>query len=373
MNSGDNKSKQTSTSPPPTEDVAPAPSAAAAAGGPSSSSSASPVPVVVVSNPPQGLKEPFSAPVRSSCPPGPGPSSSSPSPFGNASRGVEWLNRVRQRQQSLSPALVSAKLSAVSLRQHSVAKVVSRASKLSRANAANTSVLLGGMREVFTSPCPGAARACSERVQQQMVVLQQQVANLDNVEADEISAPAVETEDTASDLEALLEQLRVEPTNEDDLTARFGLYEMYAETVQGLRAEVFGLWEESKPLFEGGPAGAKVERQLKAIDSEQNLGVEFTEQVWFVYEMASKAYANGRLLSALTREIHTKVELLGQLGDCPICLDPMDTLTRPAQTLPCCHKVCKECWENWQEVRYGHAVCPLCRQDAFLEAIFGEV
>ena len=72
----------------------------------------------------------------------------------------------------------------------------------------------------------------------------------------------------------------------------------------------------------------------------------------------------------MTVSSFSQMDLLGQMGDCPICLDPMDPHTRPATTLPCCHKVCQECWHNWQLLRPGRAECPLCRQHAFLQTLF---
>ena len=79
--------------------------------------------------------------------------------------------------------------------------------------------------------------------------------------------------------------------------------------------------------------------------------------------------------------IRTKLELMSGQEDCPICYETfceavpglpveMDEHFLPAETLGCCHKVCKPCWKAWCEAcGGGHAICPLCRHDEFVSAV----
>ena len=49
---------------------------------------------------------------------------------------------------------------------------------------------------------------------------------------------------------------------------------------------------------------------------------------------------------------------------------------REVKILQCCHKVCKECWDEWSEVcsHQGHGpLCPVCRNQEFLVAIASAV
>jgi hypothetical protein len=49
---------------------------------------------------------------------------------------------------------------------------------------------------------------------------------------------------------------------------------------------------------------------------------------------------------------------------------------RDVKILQCCHKVCKECWDEWAEVcaHDGQApLCPVCRNQEFLVAIASAV
>eukprot|EP00656_Telonema_subtile_P013451 TRINITY_DN16833_c0_g1_i1.p2 TRINITY_DN16833_c0_g1~~TRINITY_DN16833_c0_g1_i1.p2 ORF type:complete len:243 (+),score=79.20 TRINITY_DN16833_c0_g1_i1:248-976(+) len=168
-----------------------------------------------------------------------------------------------------------------------------------------------------------------------------------------------------SDMEELLLQLRAEPSDEAEVTVRFGLFEKYMETVEKTRGQTLGFWDECKGDFhEGGVV--EVEQQLKAMDGEDNLAVDFVEGRWFVYDMTKKAGANNGMIGRVLANIKTKLELLADQPECPICLEALDTQEEPPAVLGCCHKVCAECWAHWQEMQGEQAFCPLCRHDEFL-------
>ena len=84
--------------------------------------------------------------------------------------------------------------------------------------------------------------------------------------------------------------------------------------------------------------------------------------------MMKQASTNSKTLSNLLREINTKLGLLAEQTDCPICMEVFNE-SRPSTTLACCHKVCSECWDEWSGVqRENHRpiYCPLCRNREFL-------
>jgi hypothetical protein len=50
-------------------------------------------------------------------------------------------------------------------------------------------------------------------------------------------------------------------------------------------------------------------------------------------------------------------------NDCPICLTSMNSLGIEQLTLPCYHKVCRDCF--FGSVNSGLISCPICRKDIF--------
>jgi len=194
--------------------------------------------------------------------------------------------------------------------------------------------------------------------------------------ADSVAEEADEAEEIGADeMERVLVQLRREPKTDEERKAKFGLYEMYLETVVQIRKQTFEFWVECKADFEKesrddkGPAIKSIEKSLKDLDSEENMGMpDFSGRVWFVYGMCQKAAANNDAIQKVLKMIRTKLELLSHQGECPICLDEFDNVHQP-QLLACCHKVCDECWEHWKALRHGQVFCPLCRNDEFVEDV----
>ena len=50
-------------------------------------------------------------------------------------------------------------------------------------------------------------------------------------------------------------------------------------------------------------------------------------------------------------------------NDCPICLNSMNSLGIEQLTLPCYHKVCRDCF--FGSINNGLMTCPICRKDIF--------
>lgn len=177
----------------------------------------------------------------------------------------------------------------------------------------------------------------------------------------------------------LLQQLHTEPNNDDERATKFLLYEKYAETVSDARKATLDFWAEAVEEFAGN-AKAAVENDIRKLDGEQNMGFAFNEgsQRWFVYDMVKAADRNSRTIERLLASMRTKLELLSSQAECPICLEAFsaeqaegndDAEARPTAVLGCCHKVCQECWDHWQEINPHNAFCPLCRQQDFLVRI----
>jgi len=235
---------------------------------------------------------------------------------------------------------------------------------------------LAGIQSMFSSPAMSSAAALTvseaefDQQAEQLLV----AANITPAEAD--------AEIDADELTQLLQQLRREPDNDEERAAKFVLYEKYADTVSDARKATLEFWQEALLEFEGG-ARAKVEHDIKKLDGHQNLGFDFAQaaQRWFVYDMVQQAHRNADTIEQLLSGIRTKLELLGSQAECPICFEPFqedDAVTgagdtgRPAATLSCCHKVCKECWAHWQGINPHNAFCPLCRQQDFLVRIMSD-
>jgi hypothetical protein len=191
------------------------------------------------------------------------------------------------------------------------------------------------------------------------------------VGAGEPSALVRAVSDAAADREfdELLKQLRKEPTGDEELAAKFGLYETYSEEVVKMRGTVFGLYEENKPSL---PDAVRndMERQLKRIDRDEAMGIQDDAREWFVYNMLKVAGQNNSHMSGIMENFEKRLEFLANndQDECPICLEKFSA-DCPAETLGCCHKVCRGCWTNWVAVMHGHPFCPLCKNEEFVETI----
>eukprot|EP00658_Telonema_sp_P-2_P030722 TRINITY_DN23152_c0_g1_i1.p1 TRINITY_DN23152_c0_g1~~TRINITY_DN23152_c0_g1_i1.p1 ORF type:complete len:385 (+),score=112.69 TRINITY_DN23152_c0_g1_i1:139-1155(+) len=175
---------------------------------------------------------------------------------------------------------------------------------------------------------------------------------------------AVEVEADISEMEQLLQQLRAEPSMDAEVQAKFDLYEKYLETVTLSRGSLFEFWHGCSEEFNEAGQQA-VEASIQRIDNQDAMSVHFAPGRWFVYDMTKKAGENNGVINAVLRGIQTKLELMGEQTECPVCLEEFSPDVC-SQTLGCCHKVCKECWECWQEMNQGHGFCPLCRHEEFV-------
>jgi len=183
-------------------------------------------------------------------------------------------------------------------------------------------------------------------------------------------ARAMSDEGGAEDqFEKLLEQLRNEPIADDEVTAKFGLYETYGEEVTKMRTTVFGLYDENEATL---PSAVKndMEHQLKKLDAAEAMGIPDDARGWFVFHMMRQAGRNNATMGSVMEHFEKKLEFLANSDqdECPICLEKFSAEC-PADTLGCCHKVCHECWTHWVAVMHGHPFCPLCKNDVFVETL----
>lgn len=172
-------------------------------------------------------------------------------------------------------------------------------------------------------------------------------------------------------IDALLQQLRKEPADESECGAKFMLYEGYAGEVEQMRASLLTFHEETKPTV---PAviAADMDKQVKGIDSAEAMGIPDDAREWFVFHMMRQAEHNNLKMAKILDGFEKKLEFLAKNDqtECPVCLDPFtEGGDHAAETLGCCHKVCKECWDSWTSVMHGRPFCPLCRHDEFLGAV----
>lgn len=180
-----------------------------------------------------------------------------------------------------------------------------------------------------------------------------------------------EEDEEAGAMNDLLSDLKSEPTNDEDCTRRFQLYEEHTETVSTVRKSLLSFWQTARDDVPDGAAKDSIEASLTNIDHAENLEVFMNPNYWFVYSMAKKVTSNETKLGLVLREIQTKLELLAATEDCPICLEAIDN-KEDEHIFGCAHKVHKECWQHWSahcSNNHKAAFCPLCRNDEFLEDI----
>lgn len=176
---------------------------------------------------------------------------------------------------------------------------------------------------------------------------------------------------TDNDMGKVLAHLRTEPKVETEVAAKFELYSNFLKTVEDSRKATFSFWEDCKEDFTEqsgvGNAVAQVQQDLKNIDKEENLSIQFHPSRWFVYDMTQKADSNNDKIKGILTNIERKLDLLKKDDDCPFCLEALCELeTDHVHTLGCCHKSCLDCWTNWKNLKGNQAFCPLCRQKDFL-------
>ena len=259
----------------------------------------------------------------------------------------------------------------------------SRPSRSALSLAIATMDAMDGMSTVFRSCAATEADDEGEEVLEWRLQVQERIlvasGALDETEANVLSASgcgkAAEAEEQS--LAEVLQTLEVESADSeawkyaDHAAAKFQLFENYSRVVSEARRATLSFWGEVEREFEAAPATkAEIEREIRAIDTQANLGVQDGPRNGVVHGMVKAAARNARTLDGVLRQMQIELELLTSQDECPVCYDAF-AADRPAITitLGCVHKVCTECWEHWCSMAHGNIFCPLCRHEEFLSRI----
>lgn len=171
----------------------------------------------------------------------------------------------------------------------------------------------------------------------------------------------------AAGIDELLRQLIHEPVADEELAAKYLLFENFLETVTSIRNTTTTFWTENMDQFDGA-SRVMQQKMIDRIDATENISIPDDSSKWFVYHMTKQANQNSKSISSILSSIKGKLNILLQdLGDCPFCLDQMTK--ESVVTLSCCHRSCKSCWDNWVALRGPRAFCPLCNHNEFVNEI----
>lgn len=173
-----------------------------------------------------------------------------------------------------------------------------------------------------------------------------------------------------TELQTLLQQLSIEPTNDAEISAKFLLFETFLANVVAIREETISFWDSCKDQFTEAMKHSCA-REMKGIDSSDAMGIMDDPSKWFVYSMTKKASENSTTISHILSGFRSRLELLSQdIGECPYCLEQMQL--EKSTLLGCCHRVCTDCWDHWVQLKGDSAFCPLCRHEEFIEEVLCE-
>merc|ERR1712083_1245148 len=101
--------------------------------------------------------------------------------------------------------------------------------------------------------------------------------------------------------------------------------------------------EETKPTVPAAIA-ADMDSQVKGIDSAEAMGIQDDAREWFVFHMMRKAERNNLKMAGILDGFEKKLQFLAtnDQRECPVCLeDFQENGPHAAETLGCCHKVCR--------------------------------
>jgi len=173
-------------------------------------------------------------------------------------------------------------------------------------------------------------------------------------------------------IDDLLAQLKVEPTEDREREGKFNLYAAFMETVSNTRDAMLRLHND----IPSETVKNALKDDIKKIDSNANLQThrEGGGKEWFVYWMAVQAIKNQKFMIEVQRKINSKLEMLRGPQDCPICLTALPANGGDVEVMGCAHRVCSQCWTHWVETceaKHKNPFCPLCKQDEFLADVMG--
>lgn len=314
---------------------------------------------------------------------------------------ASWVQHVHEVQSKRTPEAVAAARQRIEQARQS--EVTWRKCRAFQGHSLRTRALAAeGLRQMsLSAPAElqditfrwGSAQAASKSRQDRLMSLAvaspptaeaveaQALGDLDDEEDEALLevAALVGAKDTRSmaaigesgQMEAWLQQLRQEPTDEDECAAKFMLYDGYSSHVQQMRDTLLDFHRESRATVPAEIA-RDMDKKVRGIDSQAAMGIRDHAHGWFVFHMMRRAEQNNLSMAKLLDKFEKTLKFLrtSSQTECPICLEDFEEGGSCApETLACCHKVCKGCWEHWKVVMGGRAFCPLCRNDDFLGAV----
>lgn len=242
----------------------------------------------------------------------------------------------------------------------------------SSAQAVSTSIQ---NRALLASPIAPARREVEVAVQdadeEEVQALSEVTRVIGGADGDAVVAARMDD----GQMEVWLNQLRLEPQNDEESAAKFQLYEGYSTQVEQMRKSLVDFHTECRPTLPE-KVGVDMDKKVKGIDDAQSMGIYDEAREWFVFQMMRQAEKNNVKMAKILEGFETTLKFMRQNDqqECPVCLEPFqESGSHSPETLGCCHKVCKDCWAHWETVMNGRAFCPLCRHDEFLGAVAARV
>lgn len=292
---------------------------------------------------------------------------------------MEWTEKIREIQRSRTSPEMMERIRSRSDQQERISRAIKSSNRLQRINVLSTASHTLTLR-AFSERSPSVLEE-STRNSNRSATFQQHLQavprtieeeedeqiQFDNIQSDLNLSPIVGHESISNEIESLLEQLAVEPSDSSELHAKFLLFESFSSTVTALREQTMRFYDDNLDQFVGA-AKVEIQNNFRKLDSTDAWAILDDSSKWFVYGMTKKANENSVAIQKLLRDMTAKLAILQEeLGDCPFCIE---TIQRGEEkVLGCCHKVCAECWQNWVAIKGHAAFCPLCRHNEFLSEI----
>ena len=134
-----------------------------------------------------------------------------------------------------------------------------------------------------------------------------------------------------SNIDHLLEAMKIEPTDDAAAKKMFATTEMLVDSICNFR------------------------KVLSSNDSTKldDLNCECPGNFWIGYEMGKVAATNLKIIDAML-----KTPCAFNSGDCPICLEQLDS--KETTVTICKHAFHKSCMSEWTQMAGSFARCPLC-------------
>uniref|UniRef100_A0A7S0CPX7 RING-type domain-containing protein n=1 Tax=Amorphochlora amoebiformis TaxID=1561963 RepID=A0A7S0CPX7_9EUKA len=243
-----------------------------------------------------------------------------------------WLGRVYKMQNAKITPEMRSRMKARAERSKRIVKNARRGNKL----ALHSKIAQRAWQDGYCNILKTREEKGNNRKKKMAQVAQVEVARMNKIQAliedeedemdmaryDDISKEEAKNAVSVQEENSILKDLEKEPKDDEEVKAKFQLYETFLATVEAIRKETFDFWKEAKKEFVGN-SKEDIERRLKAIDRFDNMGIDFESRVWFVYTMTRKATKNRSEITQVLKHINQKLSLLAEQIECPVCLETL--------------------------------------------------